>query len=158
MGPSLRGAGESMTRLPSPVSDDRSIRLRLTEVFIMTCQFPLETPRVAFLPTPSRPVAPTGEHEGPGPFGRLVQIYRDNDQLLAALKAVAARIDDAGKYLAAPGSHAAFGAAHLARLKARRSGLLAQLRANRTEVDGLLGGALSDHLTRPQAEPACIAC
>lgn len=64
-------------------------------------------------------------------FARLTSLVRSNDLLLAELKSLDSQGVEARAYLAAPSTNAALGRAYLERIRARRSRVLAILRANR---------------------------
>jgi len=111
----------------------------------------------ALIPSPRRrgprpePIPPgRGLHEAsddrpslPTELGRLVRLVQDHDRLQRELDALGRQVAAARSYLAEPGGNVRLGAAHLERLRARRSGALALLRANRLEAAGLLGTAAS---------------
>jgi len=75
----------------------------------------------------------------PNPLERLAHLVNSNDRLMDELTTSRARIDAARIYLDSPGCNDRFGSAHLDRCRARHSGILAQLRANRIEALRLLG-------------------
>lgn len=87
-----------------------------------------------------------GAHVGPrvasasdrGLFGQYVAVYQSNEFLFAELKSVGLKLDRARAYIASPGANPVLGAAHLDRLKARRSAVLTLLRANRLQARALL--------------------
>ena len=101
------------------------------------------------MPTESRdfpgPARPRRERSIPAPaiaanpLERLSQLMNSNEKLMAELATSRLRISDARAYLDAPGCNVRFGEAHLERCRARHSGILAQLRANRIEALQLLG-------------------
>jgi hypothetical protein len=78
------------------------------------------------------------------PLERLAQLVNANDWLMDELTTSRARIVSARAYLDRPGCNTRFGSAHLERCRARHSGILAQLRANRIEALRLLGEGRSD--------------
>lgn len=86
--------------------------------------------------TGSNPLLPS---TSPNPLERLAQLVNSNDRLMDELTTSRARIDAARAYLDSPGCNDRFGSAHLDRCRARHSGILAQLRANRIESLRLLG-------------------
>lgn len=69
---------------------------------------------------------------------RMAQIVRLNDQLFDRVRTLRDQIRQAELYLDQPGSNRSLAMARLQRLKTRRSGTLAQLRANRFEAQALL--------------------
>ena len=91
---------------------------------------------------------PTQVRPGPviasNPLERLAQLVIANDRLMDDLAASRARIVSARAYLDSPECNPRFGSAHLERCRARHSGVLAQLRANRIEALRLLGDGDSD--------------
>jgi hypothetical protein len=78
------------------------------------------------------------------PLERLAQLVNSNDWLMDELTTSRARIVSARAYLDRPGCNTRFGSAHLERCRAKHSGILAQLRANRIEALRLLGEGGSD--------------
>ncbi|CAN5602598.1 hypothetical protein BH23PLA1_BH23PLA1_14290 [soil metagenome] len=72
-------------------------------------------------------------------FGRAVRLVQDNERLFAALHATTIQLRRARIYLADPTSNPTLAKLHLDRIRTRRSGILAQLRANRIEAQDLLG-------------------
>lgn len=82
--------------------------------------------------------APPERMTKPGPFHRLVQIYRENERLLGELDTVRSRTRDALTYRSRSGGTAVLADARLAQLRAKRSGLLALLRSNRIEALDIL--------------------
>ena len=95
---------------------------------------------IAPIPPVAVPVpAPRVDADGPTPFGRLVQITRDNDRLFAEMGALAVRLRRARAYLMEPGCNALFGRACLDRAKRRYALALLNLRANRIEALQILG-------------------
>ncbi|MBX6313856.1 MAG: hypothetical protein IRY99_13210, partial [Isosphaeraceae bacterium] len=81
---------------------------------------------------------PTADEDGPNPLERLIQIVRSNDYLLDELGRLRDRLACARAYLTQPGCNLVLGRANLDWLRAKRAGLLAQLRANRLEACQLL--------------------
>jgi hypothetical protein len=86
-------------------------------------------------PRRPEPVAPAASN----PLERLAQLLLSNDRLIADLTASRSRIVSALAYLDQPDCNLRFGSAHLERCRARHSGILAELRANRVEALHLLG-------------------
>ena len=74
----------------------------------------------------------------PNIFERLVGIMRENERLLLDLKAMTQKCQAARAYLAAPDCNVTLALANLNRLREKRSGLLAVLRANRLAGEDLL--------------------
>ena len=74
-----------------------------------------------------------------GAFARLVSVYQSNEYLSAELKSADRNLARARAYLREPGANPALAAAHLQRVKARRSAALTLLRANRHRARILLG-------------------
>lgn len=72
------------------------------------------------------------------PLERLAAIMLGNDVLMDELVVSRARVDAARVYLDREGCNLRFGSAHLELCRAKHSGLLARLRANRIEAIGLL--------------------
>ncbi|MFO0949856.1 MAG: hypothetical protein U0835_01630 [Isosphaeraceae bacterium] len=72
----------------------------------------------------------------------LVTLYRDNEALLAELKALSGKIARARAYLLSEGCHRAFGESLLLHLHDRRIAVRAALRANRVRALDL--AALAD--------------
>jgi hypothetical protein len=113
----------------------------------MTCQIPaslaLGTSFMNSLLSPTTSTQPARAVLAPlvasNPLERLSQLVNANDQLMDELTTSRARIVSARAYLDRPGCNARFGSAHLERCRARHSGVLAQLRANRIEALHLLG-------------------
>jgi hypothetical protein len=70
-----------------------------------------------------------------------VQILRSSERLLAALHSLEIQLGRTRVYLADPGCNRAVGDVRLSQLKAKHSGILALLRANRLEARQLLGAA-----------------
>ncbi len=79
------------------------------------------------------------ESEPPSAFGRLVKIMQSNERLISELRALATRLERARAYLTELGCHRNLATANLAHLKAKYSGVLALLRANRLEARELFG-------------------
>ena len=104
-----------------------------------------DTAAMALPPTSWPTPLPFEDHPGPGgppnPFERLVQIMKENDDLLAALRQLGARLAQARAYLAEPGCNAALGNANLLRVKTKHSCVLVLLRANRIEAQRILAEA-----------------
>lgn len=73
----------------------------------------------------------------PDAFGRLVGLLRDNERLVGELRILGDRMLRARAYRAEPGCNVALADAHINRLRAKHSGVLALLRANRIEAQGL---------------------
>lgn len=73
-------------------------------------------------------------------FGKVVQIYRDNQRLTDRLRELGNRIAYTRSYLAEPGCNVLSGKANLWHLKAKYSATLTLLRANRLEAERLLEG------------------
>lgn len=71
-------------------------------------------------------------------FARLVGLVKSNERLFAEQRANRARLEQVRGYLARPDANVALGRALLERLRARRSAVLALLRANRAEARALL--------------------
>jgi hypothetical protein len=69
--------------------------------------------------------------DAPDEFGRVVRLVRDNERLFAELESVRSRARRAWAHLAQPGGNAGLALVQLDRLRAKRSALLAHLRANR---------------------------
>ncbi len=78
------------------------------------------------------------------PLERLAQLMLSNERLMEDLATSRSRIASARGYLDGPDCHVRFGEAHLDRSRAKHSGILAQLRANRIEALHLLAEAGSD--------------
>lgn len=77
----------------------------------------------------------------PSPFGLLVQLALDDEQLLARLRRFNDRIESAYADLSEPGSHTALGLDLLVYLRAEYSDTLARLRANRRLARRVFEGA-----------------
>ena len=114
---------------------------------VMTCPNPTgavcET-IIADPPTPAKgstraAAQRPGSSVVPNPLERLAQLVIANDRLMDDLGTSRSSIDAARAYLDTPGCNARFGSTHLDRCRARHSGILSQLRANRIEALGLLG-------------------
>src|SRR5262249_55576894 len=67
-------------------------------------------------------------------FESLVRIVHSNERLFKDLETLSVKIRRARAYLAEPGCNRILGNANLGRLRAKRSGTLAQLRTNRIEA------------------------
>jgi hypothetical protein len=76
--------------------------------------------------------------ESPRSFERLVRLLQSNERLFAEQTALLARIRAARAYLAQPDRNLKLGQVHLEHLRAKYSGVLAHLRANRLEANSLL--------------------
>ena len=74
----------------------------------------------------------------PNLFERLVGIMQENERLLLDLKAMTEKCQTARAYLASPDCNVSLALANLNRLRAKRSGLLMVLRANRIAGEELL--------------------
>ncbi len=102
----------------------------------------LEEGRSTAPASPPRELMPTGgadrssESVGPppGPFERLVQIVRANEQLFRELQRVATQLARARAYLTRPGCRTALGVLAWERAKTKHAVVLARLRANRIEA------------------------
>ena len=77
------------------------------------------------------------------PFGRLVQLVQVNERLIADLDQLGRRQADARAYLSRSDCNLKLGTALVAFLKAKRSGILCQLRANRIEAEQIVGAPAS---------------
>ncbi|MEO6807576.1 MAG: hypothetical protein ABI353_00485 [Isosphaeraceae bacterium] len=77
--------------------------------------------------------------DAPSAFGRLILIARSNEQYLGQLDALNVRIGQARTQLDNAHGEARVERAYLTHLKTKRSGVLAQLRANRIEAEQILG-------------------
>jgi hypothetical protein len=80
----------------------------------------------------------------------LVRTLRNHEQILTNLRALREQAARARCYLAQPGGNTALARAYLERLLAKRSALLALLRANRLEARRLAGDDVA-----PEAAAAC---
>ena len=85
-----------------------------------------------------------GEVETPNPLARLIQILRQNEDVLGRLEAQARRLSRAWAYADDPGSNPALGTALVDHARLGYENLLAVLRANRTEALTILGGCGHD--------------
>jgi hypothetical protein len=81
-----------------------------------------------------------GEVETPNPLARLIQILRQNDDLLGRLETQARRLSRAWDYADDPKSNPTLGTALVEHAQRGYENLLAVLRANRTEALTILGG------------------
>ena len=72
-------------------------------------------------------------------FARLVELYRSNYVLLNELDSSKNKLERARAYLASPTRNPALAAANLVHLKSKHSAVLTLLRANRRQVQDLLG-------------------
>ncbi|HWE35902.1 MAG TPA: hypothetical protein VG406_04960 [Isosphaeraceae bacterium] len=73
----------------------------------------------------------------PDAFERLVRLLKDNERLVGELKDLGDKLLRARAYRADPGCNVALAEAHINRLRAKHSGVLALLRANRIEAHEL---------------------
>lgn len=93
-------------------------------------------------PSPSTVrVSHTGSPLPNNSFARLVELYRSNHVLLNELDSARNKLERARAYLASPTRNPALAAANLVHLKSKHSVVLTLLRANRRQVQGLLGRA-----------------
>lgn len=76
-----------------------------------------------------------------GGFERLVRLLKDNERLVGELQGLGGRLARARAYRAEPGCNVPLAEAHINRLRAKHSGVLALLRANRIEAHGLVQDA-----------------
>lgn len=76
--------------------------------------------------------------EPPSDFGRLILMVRSNEHYLGQLDALNVRISQAKAQLDNARDEARVRRVYLAHLKTKRSGVLAQLRANRIEAEQIL--------------------
>ena len=72
-------------------------------------------------------------------FGRIVAIMKQNERLIADLDGTREQAAEAFQYLEKPGANRGLARAQIGRLRSKRSGLLAMLRANRIEALSILG-------------------
>jgi hypothetical protein len=92
------------------------------------------------LKTDRRPIdRPTRGREAVNPLERLVQLMQSNDRLASELELARGRIVRARAALSTPAGNTRVGAQYLALCKTKHRGILAQLRANRHEVNEILG-------------------
>jgi hypothetical protein len=98
----------------------------------MTCSSPASSPTRNRKTESTPPIASNS-------LERLAQLMISNDQLMDELVTSRAKIVAARTYLDKPDCNLRFGSAHLERCRAKHSGILAQLRANRIEALQLLG-------------------
>lgn len=75
-----------------------------------------------------------------GPFERLVQITRSNDDLLGELAVARRRVARAEAYAVDPRSRGRLGRALVAHARERQAAILDRLRANRREAMAILAG------------------
>jgi hypothetical protein len=86
----------------------------------------------------SRPLAlPAGGHVA-DEFGRLIQLVRSNERLFVVLRDLAGRLHGVRSYLTRADCNVRLGKAYYQYWRARHSGVLAFLRANRLEARRLL--------------------
>jgi hypothetical protein len=84
-----------------------------------------------------RTCASEAEAARPDAFERLVRLLKDNERLVGELRSLGDRLMRARAYRAEPGCNVALAEAHINRLRAKHSGVLALLRANRIEAHEL---------------------
>ncbi|WP_435017772.1 hypothetical protein TA3x_005392 [Tundrisphaera sp. TA3] len=82
---------------------------------------------------------PNRGRDAANPLERLVQLMHSNDRLAGELELARGRIVRARAALATPAGDTRVGALYLAVCKTKHRGILAQLRANRHEVNEILG-------------------
>ncbi len=75
---------------------------------------------------------------GSNDFERMVRLLKSNESLFEELRALRRRIQGVRAYLADPSGNPAVGRAFYTRLRAKHSGVLALLRANRIEAQQIL--------------------
>jgi len=105
---------------------------------VPACELLVADARLASSSVPSARERPTPSPAA-NPLERLAQLLLANDRLMDELASSRERVARAGAYRDEPECNLRFGAAHFERCRARHSGILAQLRANRIEALGILG-------------------
>lgn len=89
------------------------------------------------------PVSGNGTQSGAiegGPFGRLIEIGRSNDEWLAQLPGLGAALARARGYADDPASNPKFASALIGHAREKYARALAGLRANRSEAIRILAG------------------
>jgi hypothetical protein len=82
--------------------------------------------------------ATRGRATGPNPFERLVEIMRQNEQLLERLKVLGTRLQRARDYANDPESNPSLATTLVAHARTRYAEVVAQVRANRVESIAIL--------------------
>jgi hypothetical protein len=94
--------------------------------------------------------AASGEDDAPLLIGRLIRIFRSNERLFAELRTLSQRLRSSRAYLAEPGCNLSLGTAYYDYWRAKHSGVLTFLRANRLEARRLLAQINRDTLSHSE--------
>ncbi len=103
-------------------------------------------------PSPAR--SPLSTSEASNEFALLVRLVQGNDKLFAEREALLVKLQRARLYAADPHSNPNLAKANLQHLRAKYSGILALLRANRREAQALLARLEPDQGATGESTPS----